>query len=79
MVSIASPHVLVFTNDMPDLSKLTADRWVMLVVDEDVPGDKTIDCNFKPQTKQPSSKCGSSATRKRRGPGPTDCARQVER
>ena len=52
MVSIACPHVLVFTNDMPDLTKLTADRWVLLEVDKDVPRDMTVDRNFVPLTRQ---------------------------
>ena len=52
MVSIACPHVLVFTNEMPDQAKLSADRWVMLEVDTDIPRDMTVDRSFQPQTKE---------------------------
>ena len=50
MVSIACPHVLVFTNQKPDESKLTGDRWMMLEVDTDIPRDARVDAQFQVQT-----------------------------
>ena len=43
-------HVLVFTNQAPDRSKPTDDRWVMLDVDTDIPRDTRVDPQFQPQT-----------------------------
>ena len=52
MVSIACPHVLVFTNEMPDQGQLSADRWVVFEVDKDIPRDMTVDRHFVAQTKE---------------------------
>ena len=50
MVSIASPHVLILTNEHPDRSRLTADRWVMFEAGVDIPRDRAVDRNFQPQS-----------------------------
>lgn len=62
MVSIACPHVLVFTNQMPDVLKLTGDRWVMLEVDTDIPRDTRVDAQFQVQTvEQMRQQCDEEA------------------
>ena len=50
VVSIGSPHVLVFSNETPDRSRPTEDRWVMLQAGVDMPRDLTVDRQFQPQT-----------------------------
>ena len=50
MVSIASPRVLVLTNETLDRSRLTEDRWHMFETGVDMPTDRTVDRQFQPQT-----------------------------
>ena len=46
---VASPRALVLTNETPDRSRPTKDRWDMLGTGVDMP-DRTVDRQFQLQT-----------------------------